>query len=220
MENFFKVLFYYRGVRVISRPEYAPFYQRDKSANVYSTGMEISVSCKSNCTNTENDYFEITQDIYNKTGNNKQISTYIENEPQTEIERKIHLAVNWIGNSLDNRNLIEGYIELCIALETLLSGESNPLERGTAYQIREFGAFLCAKNKKERIIINKKIKELYAIRCAVTHTGISTKLTEEKFYELLEILKLIIHELYILLESREIDAYTKLSHYIDELKFS
>ena len=51
--------------------------------------------------------------------------------------------------------------------------------------------FLASAEKEERIIIQEKIKNLYDIRCKISHSGTSKKLSERDFYELLKILKAI-----------------------------
>lgn len=222
MEDFFKVLLYYLGTRLIVKAEFDVSKNKinDPKINVYHTREELTIlgrTCSCEC---QNDYIVVNKDFYKPIGNNRKIGYYIDKKPTTEIEKKISLAVNWIGNALNNRNLIEGYTQLCIAIETLLSGESSPFERGTAYQIREYGAFLCSIDKEERKIILNEIRDLYAIRCSIAHSGITTKLTEEKYYRLLKILKKIIDKLYELQEIEAINTFAELSNYIDDIKFS
>lgn len=108
---------------------------------------------------------------------------------------------------------------LCIALETLLSGQNSPLERGTAYQLREYAALLATKKKQERLKIYQSVKHLYSLRCSLSHSGEAKDLTEKEFYELLKILKMIINTLFVLLETNNIQGFKQLQEYIDNIKF-
>lgn len=220
LNAFLNLLLYITEQRSYSINEYSYRHHKKEAPNLYFGGEEISFTIRSI---TSRDYntktCRLDDNIFKKTGNNKKLFEYIENEPKTELERKIKLAVSWIGQSLCNRHLDEAFMGLCVALETLLSGQNSPMERGTAYQLREFGAFLATKDKKERLLLNKELKNLYNHRCAISHSGIAKNLSLKQYHRLLKILKAIINELLIILETKNIDTHAKLQNYIDELKF-
>ena len=163
--------------------------------------------------------YDIDESFFDEEGNSKTLYNYVDKVPPTEIEKKIKLAVSWMGHSLDNRNMVESYMSLSIALEVLLSGNNSPLERGVAYQLREFGAFLAADTLENRMSIYKTLKELYNIRCSISHRGTAKNLSENKYYELFNILKSIIHKLFVLLEQDNINTFEKLKKYIENKKF-
>lgn len=216
---FINILVYISGNRAYYINEYGPFYKDKEYKNLYFGGEEIGFAFRSTSSNECTKTCELDDKIFNKKGNNKRLFDYIENEPLTEIERKIKLAVSWIGQSLCNRHLDEAYLGLCIALETLLSGQNSPMERGTAYQLREFGAFLAEHDKEKRLSMYNDLKDLYNIRCEISHSGRAKKLTMVEYNKLLKILKSIIGELFVLLETKNITTHKKLQNHINELKF-
>ncbi|MFA7657919.1 MAG: hypothetical protein WCY19_00635 [Candidatus Gastranaerophilaceae bacterium] len=219
INDFINIFLYFNAKKIYSKSVYGSFFKRHQNEELHFSYTDISFSSKIESYSIKNHKYKIDEKIFKAKGNNKKLFNYIENEPPTEIERKIKLAVSWIGQSLEKANLDEAYMELCIALETLLSGYNSPMERGTAYQLREYGAFLATKNKNKRVSIYNDLKILYNIRCTISHSGIAKKLTTKEYYRLLKILKAIINELFILLETKNITTHKKLQDYIDEIKF-
>lgn len=219
LNNFLNLILYIKELRAYNINKHGNFYSLKGFKDLYFGGEEISFTCRSFFCESYSKICILDDKIFKKRGNNKKIFEYIENEPSTEIERKIKLAISWIGQSLCNHHLDEAYMGLCIALETLLSGQNSPMERGTAYQLREFGAFLAERNKEKRLSVYKDLKDLYNIRCEISHSGRAKNLTMVEYNKLLKILKSIIHELFVLLETKNITTHKKLQNHINELKF-
>lgn len=218
LNTFVDIMLYINGKRTYTVEEYW-YLHKEQSSNLCVLGNDINFGSRSDSFNIFYDNCKVSKILFKKIGNNIKLFKYIDSEPNTEIEKKIKLSVLWIALGLRTNNLTQAYVCLCIALETLLSGNNSPLERGTAYQLREFGAFLASAEKEERIIIQEKIKNLYDIRCKISHSGTSKKLSERDFYELLKILKAIIDNLFKIIEEKEITNHKKLQEYIDEIKF-
>lgn len=215
---FVDFMLYINGKRAFETEDYW-YHHKEQCENLSLLGNDVNFCSRSDSFKVFYNNCKVSKSLFNKIGNNIKLFKYVDSDPNTEIEKKIKLSVLWIALGLRTSNLTQAYVCLCIALETLLSGNNSPLERGTAYQLREFGAFLASAEKEGRIIIQEKIKNLYDIRCKISHSGTSKKLSERDFYELLKILKAVIDNLFKIIEEKEITNHKKLQEYIDEIKF-
>lgn len=216
---FLNTILYCIDERAFTLPKVSYSNNNNINKNLYYSGDEYSLGIKFCTSSIFSPSCCISNKMFNRSGNTLKLFDYIEKEPSSEIEQKIFLAVKWIGEGLTHSDLRIGYMCLCIALETLLSGKNSPLERGTAYQLREYAALLATKKKQERLKIYQSVKYLYGLRCSLSHAGEAKDLTEKKFYELLKILKMIINTLFVLLETNNIQSFKQLQEYIDNIKF-
>lgn len=218
--NFIDFLLYLHGKRAFEENKFN-YTQFKENKKLHFICNEINFASYSdvyqvNCMNCI-----ISEQLFKKAGNNKRIFDLIKLINLNKMEKKIKLAIDWIALALKNNHLTQAFMCLCISLETLLTSDSSsPLERGVAYQLREFGAFLASNNQKERLEIQSKIKELYAIRCSITHSGsLNNAVSEKQFYDLLNILKAVIGGLFELIDKKNITDSEKLRLYIDNIKF-
>lgn len=141
-----------------------------------------------------------------------------ENSQLKELERRLKISIDWIGQSLREANLTKRFTFLCIALETLLSDKpSGVMEQGTTYRLREYSAFLATDDPVKRIEIYNKIRSLYNERSAISHSGTSKNLQLKHYYELLEILYPITHKIQNLIKEN-ISTSKDLTKYINKLK--
>ena len=141
-----------------------------------------------------------------------------DNSQLKELERRLKIAIDWIGQSLRENNLTKRFTFLCIALETLLSDKpSGVMEQGTTYRLREYSAFLATDDPAKRIEIYNKIRSLYDERSAISHSGTSKSLQLKHYYELLEIIYPITRKIQNLIKE---DIFTSkdLTTYINKLK--
>lgn len=157
--------------------------------------------------------------IFKYAGNNVKLFEYLDKEPSTQLEKKIKLAVNWIGQSLRNNHMIESFLALCVALETLLSFQDGFITPSITSQLSEWTAFLTEDSLDERKSKYKKIKDLYGKRSKIAHSG-TAQITKNDYYDLLNIIKNVINKLFELVENNKITKSDDLRNYIDELKYS
>lgn len=150
----------------------------------------------------------------------KNIYKWIDNDNSQlkEIERRLKISIDWIGQSLRESNLIKRFTFLCIALETLLSDKpSGVMEQGTTYRLREYSAFLATDDPVKRIEIYNKIRNLYNERSAISHSGTSKNLQLKHYYELLEIIYSITKKMQDLIKEN-ICTSKELTIYVNKLK--
>lgn len=114
----------------------------------------------------------------------------------TQIENKILVSVDWIGQSMRTNNLTQRYTFLCIALESLLSNKNSGLmEQSITSRLREYSSFLATDDKGKRYDIYKELPGLYKKRSEISHTGKSSGLAIKDYYKLLEILYPIVKKM-------------------------
>jgi hypothetical protein len=105
--------------------------------------------------------------------NNPQIISKLQlcfnSENATPLERKMINSLIWLGESLNEDHLSHKLLKMIISLESLLL-DSN--DRGTkSYLLEERAAFLLATNFEIRCSIANTIKEAYAVRNFIVHSG-------------------------------------------------
>lgn len=92
-----------------------------------------------------------------------------------EIEERIQRATNWYGKAVDTDSPEEKFVNLAIALESLLIGdEGKGLNKTTGsinQKIGERVAFLLGTDFNNRIEKEKEAKYLYDIRSDIVHSG-------------------------------------------------
>jgi hypothetical protein len=140
----------------------------------------------------------------------------------TPIERKIKIAVNWIGKSLKNNNIDEAFLYLFLGLESLFSRDDKELISSSIMNhISEIVAFLNSDSPIDRINISQKIKILYSKRSSLVHTGVCNVL-EGDYYDLLYFIKTAIEKLFLLKndEINSIKNSTGLQTWHNKIKFS
>lgn len=166
-----------------------------------------------------NPIYFLDEEVFSHKGNNIKIFQYLSTEPKSNIEKRIKSAVSWIGQALINSDITEGFLELAIALETLLIFQDGFISKSITAQLAEFAAFLTETELLKRIEVQKKVKDLYRKRSAIVHS-FSTNIEEKDFQSLLEILKIIIHKYFILIETEKIKEINDINSHIERLRFS
>jgi hypothetical protein len=155
--------------------------------------------------------------------NYKELFDFLDtDENLTPIERKIKIAVNWIGKSLKNNNIDEAFLYLFLGIESLFSRDDKELiSSSIVNHISEIVAFLNSDSPIDRINISQKIKILYGKRSSLVHTGVCNVL-EEDYYDLLYFIKTAIEKLFLLKNDKinSIKNSTELQNWHNKIKFS
>lgn len=163
--------------------------------------------------------YVLDENIFTFPGNSSRLFEYITTDPSTNIQSRICRAANWIGQALRNPDIIEGFLWLAVALETLLIAQDGFISKSITAQIAEFAAFLTEGQIEKRKEINKRVKDLYKKRSAIVHS-FSVDIKEDDFADLLRILKGIIYTYFNLIDRKNISKIDDIVSYIDDLKFS
>jgi hypothetical protein len=168
-----------------------------------------------------NPLYNLSESIFQIDGNKKELFRYIDEDDLSHIERKIKIAVNWVGKSLKNNHISKSFLYLCIALETLLSDEeSGPINSSTLYRISERVALLTRTLYDERLKVFNETKALYGKRSSLVHSGKSS-VSIKDYYNLLRSIKLTIARLIELKNDNDKQIKTKeaLEEWFNKIKF-
>jgi len=88
--------------------------------------------------------------------------------PLNSYEESLLRAIHWYAISQKQNELENQLLNLITALETLLTPKDNsPIQKSIAEGV----AFLMGRSVENRIKLNKRIKEFYGLRCALSHGG-------------------------------------------------
>ncbi len=165
-----------------------------------------------------NPLYELSQSFFEKK-NYERLFKYIDNENLNEIEHKLSIAIDWIGQSMRTNNLQQRFTFLNIALETLLSNKvSGIMDYSVTYRLREYSAFLAADNPEQRSQIFDKLPKLYNKRSQISHQGQSHQLKLKDYYDLIDIVYKVTDRYMKLVTDEEIKTIKDLDNYIKSLK--
>lgn len=95
--------------------------------------------------------------------------------PKNELEKKICMAIEWIGEAYSDSNRSSSYLKAVISLEALLKkDEKSVISPSIMSSIAEQCAYLNGRSAEECLNVEKKIKEIYSERSKIAHTGSSS----------------------------------------------
>jgi len=86
---------------------------------------------------------------------------------RTPLERSILLAIKWIEEARNDRSPASALVKRVAALEALLLGGDQPIASTLAERL----AFLLGKTKKERILVERRARQVYRARSDFVHKG-------------------------------------------------
>ncbi|MFT3796545.1 hypothetical protein [Flavobacterium sp.] len=173
-----------------------------------------------NKTHTFHQNYKVNSEVINyKPYGYDKLWALIGQQNLSPLNKKIVVAIEWIGKALWERDYTKSFIQMMIAFEVLLQHQSNALVSSSiANQISEWGAFIFSEKKEIRLKTYKKIKELYALRSKVVHSGFN-EVNADNLFDALSLIKNIIVNLVINEEYHEISTES-LSNKIIEKKFN
>lgn len=139
---------------------------------------------------------------------------------RTKIEEKIRKSVIWLGRSLRQEEVNDGFMFVSIGLECLLTYEEKGyIKPSIMASLAEGVAFLLAETAESRQEIYKKIKSFYGKRSSIVHNG-SVSLPLNDYQEFFVIIQQAIYKMAEWIDEfgyTDIEAVTK---HIEKLKFS
>lgn len=116
--------------------------------------------------------------IFNSTISNK--TWYImEKTDLNDMEKRIREAIIWIAEATHQNDISISFIQCFLALEAILMEQDGLINKSIAAQISEYVAFLLGKDASDRIMMEKEVKRLYAIRSAIAHGKSKTKINSD-----------------------------------------
>ena len=115
-------------------------------------------------------------------------------QENNEIRSRVKRAVAWYSRAVDADSEAEKYVNLAIALESMLVGDEGKGRYATTgsitQTISERAAFLLGEDFDRRHKIERKVRELYGLRSMIIHTGIEP--TKEGVGDMEELVRRII----------------------------
>lgn len=139
----------------------------------------------------------------------------------TKLEQRIISAISWAGKALRDEEPARALTQYVFALEALLQLQQrgSMVSPSITYQMAEFAAFIISDNLKDRVEIEKRIKNIYSRRSAIAHGG-SQEVVDSDLGEALFLLK---HIITILLTVDPFKNYTtieEVSGWVKNQKYS
>ena len=141
--------------------------------------------------------------------------------PKTKIEEKIYKSTLWLGKSLITKNLSDSFLQVAIALECLLARQERGyfIQPSITVTLSETLAFLIGNNADERKNYFKQLKDLYAKRSSIVHSG-NTSIDIEVYYKFFNLVKEGIYVMIKLVQENKFTTINGIYDYIESLKFS
>jgi len=117
-------------------------------------------------------------------------------EPRpTELQRRILLAVDWLGQAYGEASRAVAFLKAAIALEIVFThNEKTIINASILSQISESIALLIATEVGERRDVESRMKKLYSQRSAIAHAG-DSDVNETDFVELMMVGRSVIARL-------------------------
>jgi len=135
----------------------------------------------------------------------------------TDIGKRIKSALLWYGRSIDEINKCKQFLHASIALESLLTPESQ--EERIASTIAEYSAFLLGRDSQSRLNLETLLKQLYKVRSGIVH-GRITYVGEYKVSQIRSVVWALLFKFMDLIKKKKLRSYNDLLEYIKEVKYT
>ncbi|MBO0419091.1 hypothetical protein JZO80_02870 [Vagococcus fluvialis] len=140
------------------------------------------------------------------------INNTLGNTHKTEIEKRLNLAVQWIGESLNEQNDSMKFLKIFFAFESILQVKAD----NQTEKMAEFICFLLEDKKEKRLELKKNFKKLYNIRSRISHGEIESVSKFDIYYSYDLIYGLIN---VIVTNLDKFNTLDDISNYVDEKKY-
>jgi hypothetical protein len=141
-------------------------------------------------------------------------------EEPTELQRRLLLAIEWIGQSYNEVSLSSAFIKSAIALEILFTRDINAfIDKSVVGQLSESIALLLGKDVEMRLDIESRFKKLYGVRSQIAHKG-KTDVSQEDLLSIRHLSKTVVIKLMTTPSIRDLDSAVQLYEYLRKQKYS
>ena len=138
----------------------------------------------------------------------------------SELERRLILAADWIGQSYGDRDLPSSFLKAAIALETLFTPqESAIITPSILSSLSESLAMLLADSHEERLEVEQRVKKLYGKRSSIAHSG-STDVDPFDVHSIQAIARAAILKIFTYEELNQLQTMQELSSLIKMNKYA
>jgi hypothetical protein len=136
------------------------------------------------------------------------------NSKLTDIQKRVLVSIDWIGNGMRLRNTVMGTVSCIIAMESLLTSKGDKtISPAIAAQLRDGIAYILCDGVNDRLAMHKTIQELYAIRSDAVH-GVCVQTVSNNFAEAYGISNRLIDSFVTSVEINEMKHFEELEKFI------
>ena len=136
-----------------------------------------------------------------------------------KFQKRIMLAVEWIGQSMAEPSPPSAFIKAAIALEIIFTYQDDIITPGIMHQIAESIALILGSSVDERLKLEKRVKELYGLRSKIVHSG-NKDISQADYKTLLEIARSVIKKILTSDKLNSVGSVQELYNILKEIKYS
>lgn len=137
-----------------------------------------------------------------------------------EFQKRIMLAVEWIGQSMADPSPPSAFIKAAIALEIIFTyNEKEIITPSIMHQISESIALILGSSVDERLKLEKRVKELYGLRSRIVHSG-NKDISQADYKTLVEIARSVIRKILTSDKLNSVDSVQNLYTILKQIKYS
>jgi hypothetical protein len=137
-----------------------------------------------------------------------------------KFQKRIMLAVEWIGQSLADPSPPSAFIKAAIALEIIFTPSQKAIiTPSIVNQISESIALILGSSVDERLKTEKRVKDLYELRSTIVHSG-NKDINQADYKTLLEIARSVIIRILTSDKLNSVDSVEALYNILKKFKYS
>ena len=137
-----------------------------------------------------------------------------------KFQKRIMLAVEWIGQSMADPSPPSAFIKAAIALEIIFTHSENAIITPSIMnQISESIALILGSSVDERLKIESQVKKLYSLRSKIVHSG-NKDISQGDYKTLLEIARSVIKKILTSDKLNSVDSVEDLYTILKKIKYS
>ena len=137
-----------------------------------------------------------------------------------KFQKRIMLAVEWIGQSMAEPSPPSAFIKAAIALEIIFThSEEAIITPSILNQISESIALILGSSVDERLKLEKRVKDLYELRSTIVHSG-NKDINQADYKTLLEIARSVIIKILTSDKLNSVDTVEELYSILKKIKYS
>lgn len=142
------------------------------------------------------------------------------NKNLNKFQKRVMLAVEWIGQSMADPSPQSAFIKAAIALEIIFTyNEREIITPSIMNQISESIALILGSSVDERLEIERSVKKLYGLRSKIVHSG-NKDISQADYKTLLEIARFVIIKILTSDKLNSVDSVEELYTILKKIKYS
>jgi len=137
-----------------------------------------------------------------------------------KFQKRILLAIEWIGQSIRESLPQSAFLKAAIALEIIFThNEKTIINASILSQISEGTALILGKSVDERLEIETEVKNLYGLRSAIVHSG-NKDISRSDHLKILKVSRNVLTKLLTDEKLMSIDSVENLYKLLKQIKYS